>query len=177
MNHSLSNYFLFLIFFNCSIVHLQCYDHLICIANWFSYTYIYIFFQIFFSYRLLQNVEFSSLCSTVGLCWLSILDIVVYICSLQKGRALLISILKDLSKRKISCHKRKGYWGPRRIRNALLFLEPRNHDRKPRKPSSALSFPCPSGDGKRLTSSYSNCRKLISSFRASTLASRSVLRR
>ena len=35
------------------------------------------FFQILFHYRLLQNIECSSLCSTVGPCWLSILCITV----------------------------------------------------------------------------------------------------
>ena len=33
----------------------------------------YILFQILFPYRLLQNTEYSSLCYTVGPCWLSIL--------------------------------------------------------------------------------------------------------
>ena len=44
----------------------------------FSYTYIYIyFFQILFPYMLLQNIEYSSLCYTVGPCWLSILYLLV----------------------------------------------------------------------------------------------------
>ena len=48
------------------------------------YIYMYIFFfQILFPYRLLQNIEYSSLCYTVGPCWLSILYIVVCICSSQ----------------------------------------------------------------------------------------------
>ena len=33
----------------------------------------YILFKIIFHYRLLQDIEYSSLCSTVGPCWLSIL--------------------------------------------------------------------------------------------------------
>ena len=37
-------------------------------------------FQILFPYRLLENIEHSSLCYTVGLCYLSILYIVVCIC-------------------------------------------------------------------------------------------------
>ena len=37
------------------------------------------FFQILFPYRLLQNIEYSSLCCIVGLCWLSILYVVVCI--------------------------------------------------------------------------------------------------
>ena len=36
-----------------------------------------IFFQILFLYRLLQNIEYSSLCYTVGPYWLAILYIVV----------------------------------------------------------------------------------------------------
>ena len=39
------------------------------------YIHIYIFFQIIFYYRLLQDIEYSSLCYTVGPCWLSILHI------------------------------------------------------------------------------------------------------
>ena len=39
-----------------------------------------ILFQILFPYRLLQNIEYSSLLYTVGPCWLSILYIVVCIC-------------------------------------------------------------------------------------------------
>ena len=34
-----------------------------------SYVYIF-FFQTIFPYRLLQNTEYSSLCYTVGICWL-----------------------------------------------------------------------------------------------------------
>ena len=40
-------------------------------------------FQILCPFRLLQNVEYSSLCYTVGPCWLSILNIVVCICLAQ----------------------------------------------------------------------------------------------
>ena len=40
---------------------------------------IYIFFQIIFHYRLLQDVEYSSLCYTVNSCCLSILCIIVFI--------------------------------------------------------------------------------------------------
>ena len=40
-------------------------------------------FQILFSFRLLQNIEQSSLCYTVGPCWLSILNIVVCTCHSQ----------------------------------------------------------------------------------------------
>ena len=37
------------------------------------YIYREILFQILSPYRLLQNIKCSSLCSTVGSCWLSIL--------------------------------------------------------------------------------------------------------
>ena len=43
------------------------------------YVYISILFPILFPYRLLQNIECSSLCYTVGPCWFSILYIVVCI--------------------------------------------------------------------------------------------------
>ena len=39
-----------------------------------------ILFQILFPFRLLQNIEQSSLCCTVGPCWLSILNIAVCTC-------------------------------------------------------------------------------------------------
>ena len=51
--------------------------------------YIYIFFQILFPYRLLQNIECSSLCYIVGPCWLFILYIVVCICQFQTPNLLL----------------------------------------------------------------------------------------
>ena len=38
----------------------------------YIYTYIF-FFYILFHYRLLQGIQYSSLCYTVGPCWLSIL--------------------------------------------------------------------------------------------------------
>ena len=79
------------IFLNWSVVDLQCHVSLSYTAKWFShiniYTYIYIctyiyikLFQILFPYRLLQNIEYSPLCYTVGPCCLSILYIVVCIC-------------------------------------------------------------------------------------------------
>ena len=50
----------------------------------YEYMYMYVFasilFQILFHYRILQNIEYSSLCYIVGPCWLSILCIVVCIC-------------------------------------------------------------------------------------------------
>ena len=51
-------------FFNWSIVDLQCHVSFRRTTQWFSYTYIYILFQMFFLYRLLQNIEYSSLCYT-----------------------------------------------------------------------------------------------------------------
>ena len=42
--------------------------------------YISILFQIHFHYKLLQDIEYSSLCYTVGPCFLSILYTVVCIC-------------------------------------------------------------------------------------------------
>ena len=51
--------------------------------KWFSYThthththiyrYMYIYFHILFPYGPLQSIEYSSLCYTIGLCWLCIL--------------------------------------------------------------------------------------------------------
>ena len=49
-------------------------------AKLFSNIYICIFFQILFHYRLLQNIDYSSLCYTVYLCCLSILYIIVCTC-------------------------------------------------------------------------------------------------
>ena len=46
--------------------------------NFFS-----ILFQIIFPFRLLQNIEQSSLCYTVSFCWLSILNIAAYTCQFQ----------------------------------------------------------------------------------------------
>ena len=52
--------------------------------------YIYIYpFPILFPFRLLQNIKQSSLCYIVGLCRLSILHIVVYICQPQTPNLLL----------------------------------------------------------------------------------------
>ena len=42
-----------------------------------------ILFQVLFPLRLLQNIELSSLCYTVGPCWLSILGIAVCTCQYQ----------------------------------------------------------------------------------------------
>ena len=53
-------------------------------AKWFSYTYICIFFFLFFHYSLLPDTEYSSLHYTVNLCF-SILHTVV--CILEKAMA------------------------------------------------------------------------------------------
>ena len=45
--------------------------------------HIVILFQIILPFRLLQNIEESSLCYTVGPCWLSILNIIVCLCQSQ----------------------------------------------------------------------------------------------
>ena len=42
-----------------------------------------LFFKILFHYSLLQDIDYSSLCYTVGLCYLSILYIVACICQSQ----------------------------------------------------------------------------------------------
>ena len=62
------------LFFYWSRVDLPCCASFRCTAKWFSYIYT---FQILFHYTLLQDIEYSSLCNTVGPCCLSILYIVV----------------------------------------------------------------------------------------------------
>ena len=47
------------------------------------FTHLSIIFQILFPFRLLHSFEESSLCYTVGLCWLSILNIAVCTCQPQ----------------------------------------------------------------------------------------------
>ena len=64
-------------FFNWSIADLKCFR---CTAKWFIYTHTHTHISDFFHYRLLQDTEYNSLCSTVDPCYLSILHVVVYIC-------------------------------------------------------------------------------------------------
>ena len=71
---------LFLFFFNRNVVDLQCCVNFCRTAKWFSYTYIYILFYILFHYGLSQDIEYSSLCYTVGPCCLSSLYILACIC-------------------------------------------------------------------------------------------------
>ena len=61
------------------LYRLSLYNHTVCICIHIC-IYIFFFFQILFPYRLLQNIEYSSLCYTVGSCCLSILYLKVYIC-------------------------------------------------------------------------------------------------
>ena len=58
------------IFKNWSIVDLEYCVSLGCIAKWFSYTHIYILFQVHFHYSLLQDIEYSSSCNIVWPCCL-----------------------------------------------------------------------------------------------------------
>ena len=53
----------------------------------------HIYVSILFPYKLLRNLEYRSLCDAVGLCWLSILNIVVCKCQSQ---TLNLSVLKNL---------------------------------------------------------------------------------
>ena len=61
----------------------------ICRAKWSSDKYIYSFFQILFYCRLLQDIEYNSLCSTVGPHWLFYFILFCFVlfchsCSIQK---------------------------------------------------------------------------------------------
>ena len=61
------------IFFSWSIVNLQYWVNFMCIAKGFI-------FEILFYYRLLQDIEYRSLCYMVGPCWLPISYVIVCIC-------------------------------------------------------------------------------------------------
>ena len=47
------------------------------------YIYTYIIFEVILHYKLLQDIDYSSLCYTIGPCCFSTLYIVVYICLSQ----------------------------------------------------------------------------------------------
>ena len=49
------------------------------------HTHVSILFHMLFPFRLLHNIEQSSLCYTVSPCWLSILNIAVCTCQSQTG--------------------------------------------------------------------------------------------
>ena len=74
-----------------SILKLNTVDWQCCVTFWYTarrigdiYRYsICILFQIFFHYRLLQDIEYSSLCYTIGPCCSSILYTAVCICYSQ----------------------------------------------------------------------------------------------
>ena len=53
------------------------------VIQFYTYIFMYIPFQIVFPYRLLQHIEYSSLCYTVGPCWSSIVYTLVSICWYQ----------------------------------------------------------------------------------------------
>ena len=53
------------------------------------HTHVPILFQIIFPFKLLHNIEQSSLCYTVGPCWLSVLNIAVRTCQSQTQKFLL----------------------------------------------------------------------------------------
>ena len=63
------------VYFYWSIVDLQCCTNLCCTAKWLSN--IDILFYILFHYGLSWDIEYNSLCYSVGLCWLSILNVIV----------------------------------------------------------------------------------------------------
>ena len=72
-----------LLFFCWSIVDLQYQASLCCIARWLSYIHIYVFINILFHCGLPRDSEYTSLCSTLGPCCLSILNVIAYIYQLH----------------------------------------------------------------------------------------------
>ena len=80
-SHFVAYFFKFIFYW--SIVELQRCVNYCCTAKWLSYTHIYILSHILFHYGLSQDIEYSSLCYTVGPCCLSILYIPVFICQSQ----------------------------------------------------------------------------------------------
>ena len=82
LNHYTTTKEVLIYFFNWSIVNLQFCLSFKCTTKWFNYIYmyVYIFFQILFHYKLLQDIQYSSLCYTVGPCCLPVFYIVVCTC-------------------------------------------------------------------------------------------------
>ena len=66
------------------------------------HVHVSVFFQIHFSFRLLQNIEQSSLCYTVGPCWLSVLNIAACTCQSQTCKDI-FPVLKELVQSAIWC--------------------------------------------------------------------------
>ena len=62
-----------------------------------THTHTHILFQIHFPYKLLLDIEYSSLFYTVGLCWLSILYIIVVYINPRLLIYLLSSLLVTIS--------------------------------------------------------------------------------
>ena len=62
-----------------------------------THTHTHILFQILFPYKLLLDIEYSSLFYTVGLCWLSILYIIVVYINPRLLIYLLSSLLVTIS--------------------------------------------------------------------------------
>ena len=83
----LLNFFLSLYLFICFKILLEYSWFIMSIVSgiWQSDSVIHIFihFQILYPHRLLQNIECTSLCCTLGSCWLSILYIVLCACQQQ----------------------------------------------------------------------------------------------
>ena len=65
--------------FSYTYIYIYAYMYIYCLSLSPPYTYIYINFHILFPYWLFKNLPYSSLCCTVGPCWLSISCIVVCI--------------------------------------------------------------------------------------------------
>ena len=74
--HHIINLFLNEVFFIYNIVLISGIQQ----SNSFIHTHISTFFQMIFCYKLLQNIEYRSLCYTVGPFWLPILNTILIIC-------------------------------------------------------------------------------------------------